>query len=323
MSMSIRTLLAPFATNSALLMATEDGLWSWLLPGVNEDRSGLQFLANPLSSLDVLAPHAGSKTGKGVVSTLDDLGLIRPRLSWNNWAEWLLLDDAAVVWRVVDDGWLDVEALAGCDVWLANGELVALLLGVLEEALDLLILHLVLDWSEQRARVRSADLDRLGELDHLLEHLVVDVFVNVDALGGDADLTGVLEGSHHEFWCDLVDVDVWQDDRSIVASEFEGAALESWGTSGHNLLASCDRASEGNFGNAWVRCEHWAEFVVTSNDLDNTGLEDLLCEFHNLEGGVWSIWAWLHDDGVASEKSGNDFAEREDDWEVPGADLIA
>jgi hypothetical protein len=125
---SLEAVLPPLAANTRLLVATKEGLWCWLLEGVDEDGSSFQTLADSLSTGDVLAPHASTETSLAGISALDDLLLVVPWLGWDDGAEWLLLDDHAVVWRVVDDGWLDEEALSRGDIGLANGELVALAL---------------------------------------------------------------------------------------------------------------------------------------------------------------------------------------------------
>jgi hypothetical protein len=298
-------------------MATEQRLRRWLLPRVYEHRSSLETLGDPLCVLDIIAPDAGTETSQRAIGTLDDLLLVRPWLSWHNWSERLFLDDTAVVWRVIDDSWLDEETLAVADVCRTNGELVALVFGILEHVLDLLVLHLVLDGSKERARLWVADLDGLGELNHGLEHLIVDTLVDVDTLGGDADLSGVLEGAHYELWSNLLHVNIGKDDGGIITAELESDTLERWGTGCHDLLAGCDGAGERDLGDAWVACEHWAESIRAANDLDETWVGDLLDELDDLETCVWSVWRWLADDGVTGEKCWNDLSKREDDWEVP------
>jgi len=57
--------------------------------------------------------------------------------------------------------------------------------------------------------------------------------------------------------------------------------------------------------------------------LDHAGLGDLLEELDDLEAGVWGVWGWLADDGVACEQGGDDLADGEDDWEVPCDVLVA
>jgi hypothetical protein len=320
-TVGLEAVSAPLATDTRLLVATEDGLRSGLLERVDEDRASFETTSNALGVLDVLAPNTGAETGVGVVGALDDLLLIRPGLGGDDGAERLLGDDAAVVGRVVDDGRLDEEALLGGGGVLANSELIAVLAGVLEELLDLLVLHLVLHGAEQGAGLGVADLDGLGEVDHLLEEFGVDVFVDVDTLGGDTDLAGVLEGAHDDLRSDFLDVDVGEDDGGVVAAELKGAALEGVGAGSHDLLASGDGAGERDLGDTGVGGKHGAELVITTDSLDDTGLEDRLCELNGLEGGVGSERAGLDDDGVTSQQGRDDLAQGEDQGEVPGVQV--
>ena len=317
-AVGLDALSTPLATDTALLVATKDGLRGGLLEGVDENGAGLEALGDLLGVGDVLAPDTGTEAGLGVVGALDDLLLVGPGLGGHDGAEGLLSDDAAVVGRVVDDGRLDEEALALGGGVLADGELVAVLLGVREELLDLLVLHLVLDGAEQRAGLGVTDLDGLGEVDHLLEELLVDALVDVDALGGDTDLARVLEGTHNDLGGGLLDVNVGEDDGGVVATELEGAALEGVGAGGHDLLAGGDGAGEGDLGDARVSSHHGAELVVATKGLDDTGLEDGLGELNGLEGSVGGERAGLDDDGVTSQQGRDDLAHGEDKREVPG-----
>ena len=164
-----------------------------LLERVDEDASGLQTESNTLSGLLVLTPDASTETSVAVVSTANDLLFIRVRLNGKNETELLLLDDLAVVGRVVNDGRLEPEAILLLNISTASNEVIALVLAVLEEGLDLLILHLVLDGAEHGALlVGSADLEAGGDLGHCVDHGSVNLLVNVDALGGNADLAGKL-----------------------------------------------------------------------------------------------------------------------------------
>jgi hypothetical protein len=316
-AVGLEAVSAPLATDTALLVATEDSLGSRLLEGVDEDGAGLEAPGNLLGVLDVLAPHTGTKTGVGVVGTLDDLLLVGPGLGGDDGTERLLGDDTTVVGRVVNDGRLDEEALLGGGGVLADGELVAVLLGVREKLLDLLVLHLVLDGAEEGAGLGVTNLDGLGEVDHLGEELGVDALVDVDTLGGDTDLARVLEGTHDDLGSDLLDVDIGKDDGGVVAAKLKGAALEGVGASSHDLLASGDGTSERDLGDTGVGGKHRTELVITTNGLDDTGLEDRLCEFDGLEGGVGSEGTGLDDDGVTSQKGRDDFAHGEDKREVP------
>lgn len=139
-AVGLEAFLAPLTTNTRLLVAAKECLWCWLLPRVDEDGARLQTLSDPLRSLDVLSPDAGTKTRIGVVRPLDDLLLVRPWLGWHDGPEWLLGDDLGVVGRVVDNGWLDEEALARLDICIADRELVTPALAVFEEGLDFFVL---------------------------------------------------------------------------------------------------------------------------------------------------------------------------------------
>ena len=122
------TFLAPFASNAALLGSRKEGEGIWLLPRVNEDTAGLEAMTGFCSSFYVCRPDTCTESGCCIIRPPNDFFFVIPRLGWNNWAEWLLLNDAAIVGGIVDNGWLDEETFTRGDVGLANGELVAFVL---------------------------------------------------------------------------------------------------------------------------------------------------------------------------------------------------
>jgi hypothetical protein len=96
-------------------------------------------------------------------------------LARDDWAERLFADDHRIIRWVIDYGWLDEKALAACDFAFAKSEFVALVLGVLEEGLYLLILHLVLNAAEHDAFIiRVAHLERLADTDECLDEWLLD-----------------------------------------------------------------------------------------------------------------------------------------------------
>ena len=132
---------------------------SGLLERVDPDTASLQTEGDTLGGFLVLAPDASTKTG------------------------------VAVVGRVVDDGRLEPVAILLLDISTAGNEVVALVLAVLEESLDLLVLHLVLDGTEHGALlIRRADFETGSDLGHCIDHGSVDLLVDVDTLGGNANL---------------------------------------------------------------------------------------------------------------------------------------
>jgi hypothetical protein len=58
----------------------------------------------------------------------------------------------------------------------------------------------------------------LGELG---EEFVIDGFLDVNALDGDADLSGVVESSPRDRTHGTIDVGVGADDRRVLAAEFQ------------------------------------------------------------------------------------------------------
>jgi len=284
---SKQTSLAPLAANTRLLVSTKDGLRRRLLPRVDEDGPSFEPACHLAGLLDILTPHTGTETSLGIVGTGNDLFQVRPRLRGHNGAKRLLGNDAGVVGRVINNGRLDEEALSGSDVGLANCELVALLLAVCKEGLDLLVLHGVLDGAKQVvAVIWVAHLDRLGEGNHLSEEVLVDGLVDVDTLGSDADLARVLEGTHYDFGCHFLDIDVRENDGSVVSAQLECHALERLCGGFHHLLSCCNRSRERNLGDVGVLAHELSELVVSAYGLNETSREDLLHEFDNLEAGV-------------------------------------
>lgn len=316
--------LAPLAANPTLLVPAKCRLGRRLLKRVDKDRTGLQPARNLRRLVDVRAPHARAQPGVRVVGARNDFLEVRPGLCRDDGAKGLFLDDAGGVGRVVDDGRRDEVAFPAGQVRGADGEGVALGGAVSEEAFDALVLHLVLHGAEQVvAVVGVADFDRLGEGDHLRYELLVDALVDVDALGGDADLARVLEGAHDDLGCDLLDVDVRQDDGGVVAAELERDALQCLGRRLHDLLARGDGTGEGDLGNVRVLAHLCAELVVAADDLDHAGREDFLGELNKLERRVRCEWRRLDDDAVSCHDSRGDLAHRQNQREVPGADGAA
>ena len=103
--------------------------------------------------------------------------------------ERFLGDDSAVVRRVVDNGRLNEVSFGLGNVGFTSGKGVTLGLGVCKETLDTLVLHGVLDGTEHDTVVIGrADLEVRGGFGHGSQHFFIDLFVDIDALGGYTDL---------------------------------------------------------------------------------------------------------------------------------------
>jgi hypothetical protein len=60
-----------------------------------------------------------------------------------------------------------------------------------------------------------------GKGDHGVHERTIDVFVDVDSFGSDADLPGVEESAERNLLCGLCDIDVRKDNAGVVTTELE------------------------------------------------------------------------------------------------------
>ena len=136
-TVGLETLFAPFAANATFFVATEERCRYRFLKRVDKDRASVQSPADRLGALNILTPDTGPKPCVGSVCAVDDFFLIIPWLNWHDGTEGLLRNDPAIVWRIVNDGGLDKEALGGLDIRRSSGEVVAagLLIVIVNDAI--------------------------------------------------------------------------------------------------------------------------------------------------------------------------------------------
>jgi hypothetical protein len=61
----------------------------------------------------------------------------------------------------------------------------------------------------------------LGKGDHGVHKGTIDVFVDIDTFGGDADLPGVEERAECNLRCSLCDIDIRKDDAGVITTELQ------------------------------------------------------------------------------------------------------
>ena len=97
---------------------------------------------------------------------------------------------------------------------------------VVDQVAHPIILRLVLNGAQPDSLLRTvADFDRSGIVDERLAEGVVNVFMNIDAFGSDADLSAVAEGTPEQRLGDCGNIDVRKNDRGVVAAHLKGHAL--------------------------------------------------------------------------------------------------
>ncbi|KAI3479986.1 hypothetical protein L1887_57884 [Cichorium endivia] len=286
--------------------------------------TALDLASDALGGSVVRTPNGGTKTPLGVVDTLDEIGLVLPLEQGHDGAEGLLLDELAVLGRVVDDAERVEVAFLLLDL-ASRDEVELLVLGLLEELADLVILHLVVDGTKHDALlVTGAHLEVLNDLGECRLELVVDVLVDVDALGGDADLARVEEGTEEHVLCGGGHVRLLREhDARVVATELEGEALERGRAALGDEAASDGATGERDLLDARVLGDPRAEVVVTNDDLDDTGREDLLRSLDDADVAERGEGRGLDDDAVTGDKGLGHLPEHEQDGEVPGHDTGA
>ena len=142
---------------------------------------------------DILPPHRSAEAIVGGVGARDDIAIIVELDQRQNGAELLLLHDAAILGRIVEDR--DGDEIAGHVGRLtADKKCIALVLGVLNQIEHAAVLRFIVDRADLRALFGPvADLHGLRIGDKRLLERLVDVLVYIHALGRDADLAIVAE----------------------------------------------------------------------------------------------------------------------------------
>lgn len=113
----------------------------WSQWTVNERASNLKLSGNPLGTLQILRPNAGSQTNLCVVSAPDNILLYGPDLKRNDVTKWLFCHDPRVVRWVVDDRGLNEVAFAGVWPFGFSGDVVPLRFAVIDERSHIVELH--------------------------------------------------------------------------------------------------------------------------------------------------------------------------------------
>ena len=210
--------------------------------GIHPHAARLETPGNPARLLQIIRPDTRPQPHLGIVRAINNILLVLPRHERHDGPKGLLGRDPARVAGLVDDRGRDEVPRLGLIVLAADGDGQFLLLDVAEEGLDFFELHAVLHGAKEDAFfVAGADFEGGGEGHDGVAELFVDLFVDVDAFDGQADLAGVHEGEGsdlEEIWsagpvqgmegegryllsC-FLHVDVLADDGWVVASPVIG-----------------------------------------------------------------------------------------------------
>lgn len=169
--------------------------------------------------------------------------------------------------------------------------------------------------------------DVLGRtLLELLNELVVDALLHVDARAGTAALAVVEEDAKVDPGDGVVDVGVLEDDVGRLATELESDLLQVGGGGGLEDLAADDGgAGESDLVDVHVGRESGTgDLAETRDDVNDTrGEAGLLDQAGGDETTKRSLLSGLQDDGVTASNGGTDLPGPHEEREVPGDNLTA
>jgi hypothetical protein len=323
--------LVGLTAETRFLVTTEGSARGIQVIAVGPDASGLDAAAQTIGVRAVAGPDAGTEAIGGIVGDLERFfngGELGDR---EDGSKDLFLEDAHLV-VAGEDGGLDVEAVleVAAEVsLLAAGEALGTFCladgDVLE---DLLLLVLGGLWAHLGGGVeRVADLDfgnaRYGTFDELVE----DGLVHEGARGAGADLA-LVEREERKAFDGLVEEvivlihDVGHEDVGGLAAEFEGLGDDGLGCVLHDEAAGGGFSGEGDFGDAWVAGEGFADFAAGAGDyVDDACGHDVADERHEGHEAKRCVRGWLDDGAVARGDGWRDLPCGHQQGEVPGDDL--
>ena len=144
--------------------------------------------------------------------------------------------------------------------------------------------------------------------------------MNVEALGGNADLRRVEEGAEEDLLCNIVEIDIRHHDGRVIAAEFKCHALEVLGGAGEHGLSGSRRAGEGNLGTARMGRHPGAKLIAAADDVQHAGREDIPEEFTDLEGAERGERRRFQHHRVAGDEGRGDLPHGQRHGEVPRRD---
>ena len=271
---------------------------------------------------DVLREDGRREAVPDPVGHRDRVLVGREALHRHHRAEDLALDDLRVLLDVGDDRRRDEEALVA-DRAAAGDDGRLRISRPLEEAEHALLLvgrdhgpHV-----DVFTLGRVCDLHRLDDLHGLRDDVVVDTFVDEDARGRRAVLTGVPVAPDLHGFGDRGRIRVVEHDHRRLAAELEVDALEVVRRVPRDLLPRLDVARQRHETDVRVADEPVPDGnAVAREHLDDAGRHDLLGELEEAERGQRRLLGRLEDLDVAGGERRPELPDDHHQGVVPGRD---
>ena len=256
---------------------------------VDPDVSALERASHPLSSFGASRPHRPAQACPGVVGQADGVFFGVEGDDRDDGAELLHGDNAQVRVGVYHDR--RAHEVAARE--LPTGQLAELahvgagILGLLDEFLHERFLRRRVERAHRGPLIEAVPDDCLAQAVGQTVHDLVEArAVHVDALGVHADLAGgVVDRGVQAVKVGVVDDGVFEEDRRVVAAQFQGDPSERLRGHLHHPLAAVHRSGEANLCDVGVLNQARHVLVLAGDDVQHPGRELLCYALHELGGG--------------------------------------
>lgn len=248
-------------------------------------------------------------------------GLLAVSLLLQTHTEGFIDYNSSIIRRVVDNHRADepaAESLSRAAVLRDNLQFRRL--DLFQNLLHALVLRTIGDGPDNHALFEAvAELGVRDVLHDLIEHGVVDLLVDVEALDSHAQLAGPQERDAGDPGAHDRRVRVLEHDGGVVAAELQRHALEARRAAGlHDLLPGLARAGEADLADAGIGGYHGSEVIFAADALEDSLGEEGEADLHHLEEGVRREGRRLEDQGVAGQQGRGNLATAQNAWAVPG-----
>ena len=312
-----------FAADAAHLEAAKRRCRIEDIVAVHPDRSGPDMLGEVMGLAHITRPDGGGQAIERLVRPLNDFIRLFERQHAEHRPEDFVRGDGHVVRHVVENGGLNVEALASGSLaprHAGRPGRVALV-DVAQDLVELVAVHL-----RPLHRVgfkRIANLSLAGPRDQFVHELGVDLFLNKHAAARAAALSLVEEQAEFRASDGGVQVGVGEDHVGTLAPQFKRQPFQCLSGIDHDDLRGAMLTGESDLVD-FPMLDHGraGRRSITRHDVDHaSGEAGFESQFPHSQGRQRSLFGGLQDDRAAGGQGRTPLPRQHQQREVPGNDL--
>ena len=210
---------------------------------VDPNRTGVHLLGKRIGALRVRGPNRTAQAPSGAIGPRHCFAFVSEAHYRKYWAELLLVYQTGPFFNISDDG--GTNKVTGLVRKFAACNYIAVVLSLFDEFLHLVVLHFIVQWTELCALLKAVTNNGvISDAGKFVADFVINVFMHVQALHGDANLTTVLKRAIEQFRRSLFRIYVVQYDSCVIAAKLQRNTLEQPSSASHYLCASFRRTGE-------------------------------------------------------------------------------